>query len=117
MTGRKLFDREGRLDPENVDRAVNPLVVHERNGNGGQVTVWSEEATRFAGTINALGGPLGGDGGWVETSSKSALTVVPSALVDAAAPTAILRPLTGPARWYNQPATTRRSTPQWYPRR
>ena len=42
-----------------------------RNGNGGQVTVWSEEATRFAGTINALGGPLGGERwGWVETSSE-----------------------------------------------
>src|SRR5206468_953790 len=34
------------------------------NGNGGQVTVWSDQATQFAGTINALGGPLGGDGGW-----------------------------------------------------
>src|SRR3984893_18800666 len=56
------------------------------NGNGGQVTVWSDQATQFAGTINALGSPLGGDGGWVETSSKGGLTVAPSAVVDASAP-------------------------------
>src|SRR6516165_3542388 len=29
-------------------------------GNGGQVAVWSDQATRFDGTINALGGPRGG---------------------------------------------------------
>jgi hypothetical protein len=47
VTGRKFFDREGRLDPENVDRAVNPLVVHERNGNGGQAVVdgWASMMT------------------------------------------------------------------------
>jgi filamentous hemagglutinin family protein len=55
-------------------------------GNGGQVTIWSDQATQFAGTIKARGGPNGGDGGWVETSGKSSLSVLPSALVDAAAP-------------------------------
>jgi filamentous hemagglutinin family protein len=56
------------------------------NGSGGQVTVWSDQATQFGGTIRARGGPSGGDGGWAETSGASGLTVLPSAQVDAAAP-------------------------------
>jgi filamentous hemagglutinin family protein len=56
------------------------------SGNGGQVTVWSDQETTFAGAIKARGGPGGGDGGWVETSGKSGLSVLPSAQVDAAAP-------------------------------
>lgn len=38
------------------------------NGNGGQVVVWSDEETDFAGTITAQGGANGGDGGLVEVS-------------------------------------------------
>src|SRR5712691_10026608 len=55
------------------------------NGNGGTVAVWSDGATVFNGTILAKGGPLGGDGGWVETSGKGTLTVGPSASVIASA--------------------------------
>jgi filamentous hemagglutinin family protein len=40
-------------------------------GNGGAVTVWSDHATRFAGTIEAKGGPDGGDGGDVEVSGRA----------------------------------------------
>ncbi len=36
-------------------------------GDGGRVIFWSD-ATRFAGHIQALGGPLGGDGGFAEVS-------------------------------------------------
>ncbi len=37
-------------------------------GNGGRVIVWSDEHTRFDGSISARGGSVGGDGGFVETS-------------------------------------------------
>jgi len=41
------------------------------NGNGGKVTVWSDGSTDFAGTIQAKGGPNGGNGGFVETSGEN----------------------------------------------
>ncbi|MHB1947104.1 MAG: filamentous hemagglutinin N-terminal domain-containing protein, partial [Gammaproteobacteria bacterium] len=37
-------------------------------GNGGQVAVWSNNATQFYGSISAKGGAQGGNGGYVETS-------------------------------------------------
>jgi len=40
------------------------------NGNGGRVIVWSDEYTGFYGSIFAQGGAEGGDGGFIETSSK-----------------------------------------------
>ncbi len=55
-------------------------------GDGGQVTVWSDQGTEFGGTIKARGGPRGGNGGRIETSGKLDLSVLPSAQVDAAAP-------------------------------
>ncbi|SAI65362.1 Heme:hemopexin utilization protein A [Bordetella ansorpii] len=39
-------------------------------GNGGSVTMWSNEATAFAGDLSARGGANGGDGGFAEVSSK-----------------------------------------------
>jgi filamentous hemagglutinin family protein len=67
-------------------------------GNGGQVAVWSDRATRFAGTIRARGGQPGGAGGWVETSGKATLSVLPSAEVDAGAPNGT------PGTWLLDPA-------------
>ena len=43
-------------------------------GNGGKVILWSEDITRFYGTIFARGGSLGGNGGFVETSSGDSLS-------------------------------------------
>ena len=43
------------------------------SGNGGKVVLWSNNATRFYGSINARGGATGGNGGFVEISSKDAL--------------------------------------------
>lgn len=37
-------------------------------GDGGQVVVWADQATRAYGRFSARGGPLGGHGGLVETS-------------------------------------------------
>lgn len=53
-------------------------------GNGGKVIVWSDTYTRFDGTARARGGTSGGDGGFVETSSKG--TLVATGRGDVAAP-------------------------------
>lgn len=39
-------------------------------GNGGKVIVWGNETNGFYGSIEARGGPQGGDGGFVEVSGK-----------------------------------------------
>ncbi|OJY72046.1 MAG: hypothetical protein BGP09_25190 [Rhizobium sp. 60-20] len=43
-------------------------------GNGGNVVLWSDDLTRFAGTITAKGGALSGNGGEVEVSGKAKLS-------------------------------------------
>lgn len=53
-------------------------------GNGGQVVVWADRATRVDGAISARGGTVGGDGGFVETSGREQLAV--SRAPDASAP-------------------------------
>ena len=58
------------------------------NGSGGRVTVWSDAATQFFGTIRARGGSQAGNGGFVEISSKGQLAY--QGLVDATAPTGAL---------------------------
>ncbi len=42
-------------------------------GSGGEIIVWSEESSRVYGQLSVLGGPNGGDGGFVETSSYGGL--------------------------------------------
>jgi filamentous hemagglutinin family protein len=37
-------------------------------GDGGSIVLWSDSATRAYGSLSARGGPLGGDGGFIETS-------------------------------------------------
>ena len=53
-------------------------------GNGGNVTMWSNEATAFAGSLSARGGEQGGDGGFAEVSSKKNIGLTGS--VDMRAP-------------------------------
>jgi filamentous hemagglutinin family protein len=45
----------------------------KNSGNGGKVIVWSDDATRFYGTITAKGGANSGNGGFVEVSGKQNL--------------------------------------------
>ncbi|HEY9613536.1 filamentous hemagglutinin N-terminal domain-containing protein, partial [Allocoleopsis sp.] len=52
-------------------------------GNGGQVTLWSDQLTRFYGNISARGGASAGNGGLVEVSGKQLLIL--TGLVDAGA--------------------------------
>ncbi len=53
-------------------------------GDGGQVILWADDQTVFAGSIEAKGGQNGGHGGFVETSGKLRLNVRETAQVDAA---------------------------------
>jgi len=43
------------------------------DGDGGEVVVWADGATDFAGHISATGGAVGGNGGFVEVSGKVTL--------------------------------------------
>ncbi|MGB3512740.1 MAG: filamentous hemagglutinin N-terminal domain-containing protein [Microcoleaceae cyanobacterium] len=54
------------------------------NGNGGQVIIWSDGITNFAGNISAKGGEFSGDGGFVEVSGKQQLIFDGSVDVSAA---------------------------------
>ena len=55
-----------------------------KSGNGGDVVVWSERTTAFAGLISAKGGPQGGNGGNVEVSSHGGLAYTGLATLTAA---------------------------------
>ncbi|MFS8050924.1 beta strand repeat-containing protein [Rhizobium sp. BR 314] len=43
-------------------------------GHGGNVVLWSDDLTRFAGTITAKGGTISGNGGEAEVSGKAKLS-------------------------------------------
>jgi filamentous hemagglutinin family protein len=42
-------------------------------GDGGSITLWSRQTTKAEGAISAQGGAAGGDGGFVEVSSKGGI--------------------------------------------
>jgi len=46
------------------------------NGNGGTIVVWSDQSTAFAGSIEAKGGAISGNGGKVEVSGHDNLAMV-----------------------------------------
>ncbi|MBU3577884.1 autotransporter-associated beta strand repeat-containing protein, partial [Polynucleobacter sp. UK-Kesae-W10] len=56
-----------------------------QKGNAGSIAIWSQVKTTVAGTLKAIGGALGGNGGFVETSSKGAVNLAPKMLVDTSA--------------------------------
>jgi hypothetical protein len=68
-----------------VDAASTINASATRNGSGGKVVVWSDQLTSFAGLIKATGGTLGGNGGFVETSSHGVLNYAGTVDVSAAA--------------------------------
>lgn len=45
------------------------------NGDGGKVVFWSDDYTNFHGDIEAKGGALGGNGGFIDASSKKNLNI------------------------------------------
>jgi filamentous hemagglutinin family protein len=54
-------------------------------GNGGEVVVWADGRTEFAGTVEARGGAAGGNGGRMEVSGKDTLEFLGHADASAAA--------------------------------
>ena len=54
-------------------------------GNGGEVVVLVNDSTTFTGAISVAGGPLGGNGGFVETSSHNYLLATGSVTADGSA--------------------------------
>lgn len=68
------------LNPEiaNAKRVyIQEEVVIEANatldGNGGKVIMWGDHYTGFYGKVSAEGGQFGGDGGFIEISSKNVI--------------------------------------------
>ncbi len=101
-------DRQGGADPatklvqQKVQTAATTrvaagakILANGTAGAGGHVVVWSDNVTNFAGAISATGG----NGGFVETSSKGRLTVTDGATVDT------LSPLGKAGTWLLDPAT------------
>ena len=71
-------DFQGKGDIRNAARTLFGADAEVRadaisNGHGGRVIVWANEVTGFYGSIQARGGGLGGNGGFVETSGKDHL--------------------------------------------
>ncbi|MGD1908299.1 MAG: filamentous hemagglutinin N-terminal domain-containing protein, partial [Leptolyngbyaceae cyanobacterium] len=56
-----------------VDAASQISANALQQGDGGRVIVWADNTTRFLGAIAARGGPLGGNGGFVEVSGAVTL--------------------------------------------
>jgi filamentous hemagglutinin family protein len=83
------YQGQGNL-PRAQETTIAPGALLEANalrvGDGGEIIIWSDQATYFAGTALALGGSAGGNGGLVETSSQGVLTIPASAQVSTTAP-------------------------------
>jgi filamentous hemagglutinin family protein len=63
-------------DSVTIDKATTIRADATASGNGGNVVVWSDQLTRFAGTITARGGAQGGHGGEAEVSGKAKLDYI-----------------------------------------
>ena len=83
------FQGKGELvkaDIVNILDSAILLANATEHGAGGEIVVWSEKGTEVGGSFFSRGGPLGGRGGLVETSSKGILNVRRKILVDTMAP-------------------------------
>lgn len=58
-----------------VNPTSNISASATQNGSGGQVVIWSEQATNFQGSAQASGAGANGSGGLIETSSRGQLNV------------------------------------------
>jgi mucin-19 len=56
-----------------------------KNGNGGEINIWSLVQTNVAGILKAMGGAKGGNGGFIETSSIGILNIAQTAIVNVTA--------------------------------
>jgi filamentous hemagglutinin family protein len=72
-----------RAQNTHIDAGATLHASAQTRGNGGDVVVWSDGETSYAGSIQARGGAEAGDGGLVEVSGKQTLFF--NGLVDAGA--------------------------------
>ncbi|SNS97476.1 MULTISPECIES: filamentous hemagglutinin N-terminal domain-containing protein [unclassified Azospirillum] len=79
-------DRKGAWAAGRVGIAEGATMAADalNHGNGGTVTILSEQRTDFAGSISAKGGATGGNGGFAEVSSHDTITL--TGRVDLSAP-------------------------------
>ena len=70
---------EGTTDTVTVTPASTIRADTLHSGGGGQVAVWANQTTAFAGKVSARGGPAGGAGGIIELSGPGNLTYAGSA--------------------------------------
>jgi filamentous hemagglutinin family protein len=68
-----------------VDAETSIDVSALTDGSGGKAVFWSDNSTLFAGTANARGGDIAGDGGFVEVSGYKQLRMAGIVSVDAPA--------------------------------
>jgi len=73
-----------RSSETTVDVGASLLANATDSGNGGEVVVWSDGNTRFAGSVQAKGGANAGNGGRLEVSGKGTLDFL--GMADASAP-------------------------------
>jgi len=57
-----------------------------QNGSGGNISIWSQIKTFVAGSLFAKGGAQGGNGGFIETSSKGSVVLAATTQIDTSAP-------------------------------
>ena len=62
-----------QADTVTIDNTTAIRADATASGNGGNVVVWSDQLTTFAGTIGAKGGAVSGNGGDAEVSGKARL--------------------------------------------
>ncbi|MDH3282773.1 MAG: filamentous hemagglutinin N-terminal domain-containing protein, partial [Gammaproteobacteria bacterium] len=80
------FQGRGSTPTSRTTEVSNTAAIHADAtgiGDGGQIIVWADEATQAHGRFTARGGPLGGDGGLIETSGKRFLDFSQAADVSA----------------------------------
>lgn len=75
------IDHASRL---NVNRQTTLRADATQSGDGGEIVMWSDDATLFTGRASARGGQAGGNGGLVEVSSSGWLGFY--GIVDTSAP-------------------------------
>jgi len=56
-----------------------------QTGNGGAIAIWSQVQTTVAGILKSMGGILSGNGGFIETSSKGAVSLAPTTQINTSA--------------------------------
>lgn len=56
-----------------IDSQASISANATQTGDGGRLILWADESNRCYGQLFATGGPCGGDGGFIEVSSKASL--------------------------------------------